>query len=313
MRRQRCCGDTGSLWIPPSKKTSGCVSHCGAARFAFNHMLAAVVVNLDQRSAERSYGIAERELTPMLNWTAYGLRKTWNQIKDRAAPWWSENSKEAYAGGAANLAAALANWSASRSGQRRGNRVRFPRFKTKRSRLSCRFTTGAFGLVSTDRRHVRLPRIGVVRTHESTRKLARRVEARTARIRSATISFERGRWFVSFTVELHVDPVADSRGQRRPAVVGVDLGITYLAVLSSPVAGVTDAHGIVANSDRLDAAQQQLRRLQRQASRRRGPDKRTGVIPSARWRRTERPDRSVTRPNCRRAHRQAAPAQYRSG
>ena len=261
-------------------------SHCGAARFAFNHMLAAVVVNLDQRSAERSYGIAERELTPMLNWTAYGLRKTWNQIKDRAAPWWSENSKEAYAGGAANLAAALANWSASRSGQRRGNRVRFPRFKTKRSRLSCRFTTGAFGLVSTDRRHVRLPRIGVVRTHESTRKLARRVEARTARIRSATISFERGRWFVSFTVELHVDPVADSRGQRRPAVVGVDLGITYLAVLSSPVAGVTDAHGIVANSDRLDAAQQQLRRLQRQASRRRGPDKRTGVIPSARWRRT---------------------------
>jgi hypothetical protein len=72
-------------------------SHCGAARFAFNHMLAAVKINLDQRRAESSYGIAEADLTPLLNWSAYGLRKTWNQVKDRVAPWWAENSKEAYA------------------------------------------------------------------------------------------------------------------------------------------------------------------------------------------------------------------------
>jgi putative transposase len=32
--------------------------------------------------------------------------------------------------------------------------------------LSCRFTTGAFGLADADRRHVKLPRIGLVRTHE---------------------------------------------------------------------------------------------------------------------------------------------------
>ena len=38
-------------------------SHCGAARFAFNHMLGVVKANLDQRSAERSYGITEQELT----------------------------------------------------------------------------------------------------------------------------------------------------------------------------------------------------------------------------------------------------------
>ena len=29
-------------------------SHCGAARFAFNTMLAAIKANLDQRTAERS-------------------------------------------------------------------------------------------------------------------------------------------------------------------------------------------------------------------------------------------------------------------
>ncbi len=148
------------------------------------------------------------------------------------------------------------------------------------------FTTGAFGLGDGDRRHVRLPRIGAVRTHESTRKLARRVESGTARIQSATISFERGRWFVSITVELH--PIPAAAGQQRPkqTVVGVDLGITHLAVLSTPVVGVSVEHGMVDVADRLDAAQQQLRRLQRQAARRRGPDKRAGVIASARRRRT---------------------------
>ncbi len=101
-------------------------SHCGAVRFAFNHMLAMVKANLDQRAAERSYGIVESDLTPALNWSAYGLRKRWNEVKDQVAPWWRENSKEAYASGAANLAAALSNWSASRSGARRGKRFRNP-------------------------------------------------------------------------------------------------------------------------------------------------------------------------------------------
>ena len=89
-----------------------------------------------------------------------------------------------YSSGLADLATALSNWSASKSGKRAGRRVAFPRFKGRRARLSCRFTTGAFGL-GPDRRHIQLPRIGQVRTHESTRRLARKVEAGTARIRSA--------------------------------------------------------------------------------------------------------------------------------
>jgi len=79
---------------------------------------------------------------------------------------------------------------------RRSGRTGFPHRKTlRRARLTCRFTTGAFGLgPDRDRRHIQLPRIGLIRTHESTRKLARRVEAGTATIRSATLSFQRGRW-----------------------------------------------------------------------------------------------------------------------
>lgn len=61
----------------------------------------------------------------------------------------------------------------------------------------------------------------MVRTQESTRKLARRIETGTARIRSATVSFQRGRWHVALSVELP-DPLPAQRTDAR--VVGVDLG-----------------------------------------------------------------------------------------
>jgi len=144
-------------------------SHCGAQRFAYNWGLALITANLAQRAAERSYGIPTDRLTPQMHWSAYSLRKHRNQAKDQAAPWWPDNSKEAYSSGLANLATALTNWQDSRTGRRRGPTVRFPRFKGKRAGMSCRFTTGAFGMADIDRRHVKLPRIGLVRTHESTR------------------------------------------------------------------------------------------------------------------------------------------------
>ncbi len=251
-------------------------SHCGGQRYAFNWGLARIKANLGQRDAERSYGIPDAELTPSVNWSAYSLRKEWNEAKGEVAPWWGENSKEAYSSGLANLAAALGNWSDSRTGKRRGPKVRFPRFKGKRVGLSCRITTGAFGLVDVDRRHVKLPRVGVVRTHESTRKLARRVERGTARIRSVTVSHRRGRWFVSFSVEIErTDPTPS----RPDTAVGVDLGIKALAVLSTGE--------VVANPRHLDVALRELRRSQRQAARRQGPDRRTKTTPSQRWRATQ--------------------------
>ena len=68
-----------------------------------------------------------------------------------------------------------------------------------------------------------LPRLGRIKTHESTRKLARRLAAGTARILSATVRLQSGRWYCAFTVEV-------TRRVRRPAqpdaTVGVDLGLT---------------------------------------------------------------------------------------
>ena len=62
-------------------------------------------------------------------------------------------------------------------------------------------------------------------------------------------------------------------------VVGVDLGVKSLAVLSTGE--------VIANPKHLEVAWRKLRRLQRQAARRRGLDKRTRQVPSGRWRKTQ--------------------------
>ncbi|GAA0534026.1 IS607 family element RNA-guided endonuclease TnpB [Saccharopolyspora thermophila] len=260
---------------PTPSQESTLRSHCGAQRFAYNWGLARVKAVMNQREAEASYGVPEDERTPALSWSAYSLRKDWNQAKFEVAPWWGENSKEAYSSGLANLATALKNWGDSRSGKRKGRKAGFPVFKGKRGVLSCRFTTGAFGLAA-DRRHVKLPRIGVVRTCENTRKLARGIEQGTARIRSVTVSMRGGRWFVSFSVEVERN---DSAPRNPDSVVGVDLGVTSLAVLSTGE--------VIANPRHLEVALRELRRLSRQAARRQGPDRRTRRTPSRRWLKTQ--------------------------
>lgn len=255
-------------------------SHCGAARAAYNWALSWVMASWWQRKAEGSYGIAEEELTPWRPWSLLALRKVFNEVKKtdpRFAGWWQENSKEAYSTGLANAAAAFDNYATSKRGQRKGKRVGMPGPKSKHTaRLACRFTTGAIR-VEPDRQHVTLPRLGTIRTHESTRKLERRIANGTARILSATVRFERGRWFVSFQVEIQR---ATGRAPARPDVAaGVDLGVTCLAVIAESQGTVR----FVPNPAYYDGALKQLKRLSRRVSRRQGPDRRTGQRPSRRW------------------------------
>jgi putative transposase len=80
---------------------------------------------------------------------------------------------------------------------------------------------------------------------------------------------------VAFSVEI---TRADPAPTRPESAVGVDLGVKSLAVLST---GET-----VPNPRHLETAQRELRRLQRQAARRVGPDRRTRRQPSQRWRGT---------------------------
>jgi putative transposase len=283
-------------------------SHAGARNFAFNTMLAAVKANLDQRAAEKTYGLAGDELT-CLGWSMRSLRNEWNRIKHAVAvredgtQWWDQNSKEAYASGCQSLANALENWSQSHKGRRKGPSVGFPRFKSKRrSAKKFTFTTGALR-VEPDRRHVVLPRIGRVRAHESTRKLARRLEAGTARILSATVSFTGGRWQCSFQVIVEGKARPAHARRSNYAVIGVDVGVKDLLVAATP-----DGAEVVRipAPKPLMRAQSRLRAAQRQAARRCGPydpEKQTSCQPSKRWQRaTARVGRIHARVAAIRAH-----------
>lgn len=278
---------------PTAAQTAALESHAGGARFAYNTMLRAVKANLSQREAERSYGVAAADLTPTLSWSFQSMRNDFNRrkhtvaVRDDGTPWWPENSKEVYANAVKNLSLALKNWGESRAGARKGPRMGFPTFKSKRATRAFAFTTGTIR-IEADRHHVTLPRLGRLRTHESTRKLARRLDAGTARILKATVRHERGRWLVSLTCVVertvqrpaHIKPLAP--------VIGVDLGVKDLIVAATP-----DGQELLRQKAprELRHASRRLRALQRKASRQVGPWDTVAAArrePSNAWRRTQR-------------------------
>ena len=197
-------------------------SHAGAARFAWNWSLARCK---ERYEAERKW------------YSAMELHRLWNAAKkaDPALAWWSENSKCAYQEAFRDLDRALKDFINSRKGQRKGRRLGFPKSK-KRGKCKDSFRFGA-GVMRCAGGTATLPRLGTIRTHESTRKLARRLADGTARILSATVSRTAQRWFVSFTVE--VDRSAPQGRARPGTVIGIDLGVRAL------LTGVDDIGNVI--------------------------------------------------------------------
>jgi putative transposase len=196
-------------------------SHAGAARFAWNWALGKC---RERYAAERKW------------YSGAELHKLWNQAKkaDPALAWWDQNSKCAYQESFRNLDRALRDFAKSRKGQRKGKRLGFPRFKKKGK---CRDSFRLNGALRCGEGAVVLPRLGTVRTHEPTRKLARRLADGSARILSATVSRTAQRRYVSFTVE--VDRDVPARHARPGPAIGIDLGIKAL------ITGVDDAGRVI--------------------------------------------------------------------
>jgi putative transposase len=229
----------------PAQERALC-SHAGAARFAWNWGLNACRERYD---AEGKW------------WSGVDLHKLWNTAKktDPALAWWGENSKCVYQEAFRDLDRALRDFIASRKGTRKGKRLGFPKFKKRgRCRDSFRFSTGTMRCAG---RTVTLPRLGTIGTHESTRKLTRRLENGTARILSATVSRTAQRWYVSFTVE--VDRAVPDRHARPGSTVGVDLGVKTLLTAVDDQGEVIGIPGPKA----LKAGLRKLRRLARAHSR----------------------------------------------
>ena len=221
-------------------------SHAGAARFAWNWGLAKC---LERYEAERKW------------YSAIDLHKLWNAEK-KASPalaWWGENSKCAYQEAFRDLDRALRDFTRSKKGERKGRRLGLPKFKKRGTcRDSFRFGAGAMRCAGET---VTLPRLGTIRAHEDTARLARRLEDGTARILSATVSRTAQRWFVSFTVEADRD--VPERHARPGTAAGIDLGVKTLITGADDAGNVIDIEGLKP----LRAGLRRLRRASRAHSR----------------------------------------------
>jgi putative transposase len=214
-------------------------SHAGAARFAWNWGLSKCK---ERYEAEGTW------------YSGIDLHKLWNAQKkaDPALAWWGENSKCAYQEAFRDLDRALRDFIKSRKGDRKGKRLGFPRFK-KRGKRKDAFCFGS-GVMRCTGSTVTLPRLGVITTHESTRKLARRLAGGTARILSATVSRTAQRWYVSFTVE--AERATPQRHPRRGSAIGIDLGVKALLTGADSTGNVVTIAGP-------KPLRTQLRKLQR--------------------------------------------------
>jgi putative transposase len=223
---------------PTSAQEQLLASHAGANRFAWNWGLA--------KCKERLEAEGKLYSKPELN-------KLWN-VEKKADPdlaWWPENCSHAYGTAFDDLEEAFRAFFKSRKGERKGQRVGFPRFKSKGK---CRDSFRYGQKIRCGDQCVMLPRIGTVRTHEPTDKLTRKLEAGIARVLSATVSRTAQRWFVSLTVEVERDIPAQH--PRPGTAIGIDLGVKTL------LTGY-DSTGTVVTVPGPKALRASLRRLRR--------------------------------------------------
>lgn len=235
----------------------------GARRFAHNWAVAHISARL---VAYRMAGIsAEYPSMPR-------LRKRWNMEKLSIAvdpatgeAWWSEVSKEVFNDGIEGAVDAFQRWQDSRSGKLKGRRVGFPRYhKRGKRRDSFTITRNGPDRALVRRGAVYVPRIGWIKTHESTRKLARLIEQSRGEALAVTVARKGTRLHASVRACV-LRPQRDHKPAMPESRVGVDVGERVLAVVARPDGEIVER---VANPKPLAESQAKLRQQNRRLARR---------------------------------------------
>jgi putative transposase len=230
----------------------------GTARFVFNWGLAAWKAYKAEHPGE-AHGVL-------------ALKKNFNAMKEVQFPWVYEVAKDVAEGAFSNLAAALKNYFESQRGKRKGKKVGFPRFKSKKNkRQSFRLNNDK---IHVDGHAFYVPKLGWVNMAEALRF--------DGKIMGAVVSRQAGRWYVSLTVEMESPK---PHAFEKP-VVGIDLGLKTRMVLSNGTQRE--------NQTLLRSELQHLKRLSRRLSHRH--------VGSARWWKAKR---QLERFHERIAHRRA--------
>lgn len=204
------------------------------------------------------------------------VQKAWNRFKGDSrtmtpglSPWWHEVSTYAFQSAFSDADVAWRNWLDSLAGRRAGRRVGYPRFKAKgRARDSFRIHHDVKRptIRPVTYRRLLVPRLGELRVHGTMKPLTRAVD-RGGVVQSVTISRSGHRWYASVLVKSTVVAVEPSARQRAAGAVGVDLGVSKLAALSTGELVPNPRH-LVAARRRLVRAQRALSRTQKGSARR---------------------------------------------
>jgi putative transposase len=243
-------------------------SHIGAARFAYNWAIHTVSDNWKQVKLDSNI--------PYISTSFYSLRKLLNEQKDGIAPWWKENSKEAFATGTATASTALQNWFRAR---KTGKKVGFPRYKNRETNSSGIIFTSTTVRLEDDNKHFTLPRIGTVKICEKQKALRWLIE-QGGRITSATLSYKHAQWVLSVNIKVEDDLALqyfNGRYTRKTKAnsVGIDVGLKVF---------ITDSNGnVINNPQHLRNLLTKLRKANKRLAPRKGLNKKTGEMPSARY------------------------------
>jgi putative transposase len=187
--------------VPNNVQATHLARAAGVARFAYTWAL-----------AEWQRQFAAHQADPALPLPSqFSLRRQLNAIKRQQFPWMLEVTKCAPQMAIIQLGDAFKNFFA--------RRARYPRFRRKGEHDRFTLSNDQFRV---EGKRIHIPKLGYVRMREQLRF--------AGRIVSATVSRHARRWYASITVDtLEVSlPPAENQG-----AVGVDLGVTRLATLST--------------------------------------------------------------------------------
>jgi putative transposase len=238
--------------------------HCGLSRVVENFCLETVRKKKAQQEAEKTYGIPEEHLTKV-PWSAPALEKEWRAAHPERYPWFAESKlssrvpKEA----CRVRAAGIKNYFQSRNGKRKGARLGWPKWRSRKKHGS-RFRYDADRAKPLDSRTVKLPAVGNVAVREDMSWLTDRMATGKARILGVTVREHAGRWWISFQVEVDRTSI-NKRHQAGPdaPACGIDLGLNTFAVIKNSDGSKEEIHA----PKPLKAAQRALKRANRKLAR----------------------------------------------
>lgn len=187
---------------PNNQQVTKFAQHCGVARYAYNWGLDVIFKAIEARNQAKEKG----ETLPKFP-TSIDLHKKLNAEVKTQYPWFYDSSKCAPQQALRDLENA---WKRKLKVKGSGT--------PKRKKKFVRDSFYLEGSIQIKDGFIKLPKIGFVRLHES-------VTNQT--IKNVRISRKADKWFVSFKVEVNIEPTVKCFGK-----VGVDLGIKTLATLS---------------------------------------------------------------------------------